>query len=254
MKKERMSIMKLNDITAVILTKNEETNINRALKSVQFCENIIVIDDYSSDKTIAIAKRHKAAIFKHHLENDFAQQRNFALSKVGTMWALFIDADEVVSKKLRQEILAATASATHVTGYYLRRKDIFNNKVLSHGEWGNAMLLRLARVSSGRWSRPVHEVWNINGMSKELTQPLLHYGHDTIKSFVSHILRYSNIHSKQKRTEDNAIIHTIGYPTAKFMNNYIVRLGFLDGVEGLMYSVLMSLHSFLAWNDYYENK
>lgn len=246
--------MKLNDITALILTKNEETNIDRALKSVQFCRKTIIIDDYSFDKTISIAKRHKVTIFKHRLLNDFAKQRNFALSKVNTTWALFLDADEFVSKNLRDEILAATSSSNTVQGYYLRRKDIFNNKVLSHGEWGNARLLRLARVSGGTWTRPVHEVWSINGVTKELISPLLHYSHDTIKSFVSHIARYSNIHSKQKVSENNALLHTVGYPIVKFLNNYFVRLGFLDGIEGLIYSVLMSLHSFLAWNDYYENK
>lgn len=254
MNKGKISTMNQNDITAVILTKNEERNIARAINSVQFCKKTIVIDDYSTDKTIIITKHHNVSVFKHHLKSNFAHQRNFALTKVSTTWALFIDADEVITKSLKKEILAATSSASAVQGYYLRRTDIFNNKLLSHGEWGNTSILRLGRVASGQWSRAVHEVWNIKGETKWLGSPLLHYGHQTVKSFVSHILRYSVIHSKQKKHEDRVLLHTIGYPAVKFMNNYFVRFGFLDGVEGLIYSILMSLHSYLAWNDYYENK
>ncbi len=246
--------MKLNNITAVILTKNEEMNLERTIKSVQFCEKILVVDDFSTDFTRRIAKKYRAIVLKHELGNNFAKQRNFALMKVSTDWALFVDADEVIGQKLQEEILSATQSDTKVKGYYLHRQDIFKGKILSHGEWGNKPILRLGRTLSGKWRLAVHEVWAIKGHTSKLSSPLFHYAHTSVGSFVIDIVKYSQIHSQQKKNQKKAFVHTICYPTAKFLDNYIVHLGILDGVGGLIYSIMMSLHSYLAWNYYYENK
>lgn len=245
--------MKSNDITAVVLTKNEEAIIARCLKGLSFCKKRIVIDDYSTDETVKRAIAAGATIYRSHLDQNFAKQRNFALTKVKTPWVFFVDADEVVSDALRTEIIAST-SIDGISGYYILRRDVFNKKILLHGEWGNAHLLRLGKTKAGKWKNSVHEVWNIKGNSSRLSNPLYHYSHKSIESFLSSILIYSHIHGTKKRNKNKPIIHSIVFPVAKFMNNYIVRLGFLDGIEGLIYSSFMSLHSFLAWNRYYENK
>lgn len=253
MKTENTFLMKSNDITAVVLTKNEEVNISTCLESLSFCKKRIVIDDYSTDETVNRAKESGATVFRRHIDKHFAKQRNFALTKVKTPWVFFVDADEIVPEALKKEILTCIGTKD-VSGYYVLRRDVFNKKILFHGEWGNARLLRLGRVKSGKWMNAVHEVWNIKGMTSNLSNPLYHYSHKTIESFLLSILTYSRIHSTQKRNKNTPIIHTFGFPFVKFVYNYFVRFGFLDGVEGLIYSSFMSLHSFLAWNKYYENK
>jgi len=93
------------DLSAVILAKNEEENILQSIESVNFCDEIIVIDDYSKDKTTEIARNHGANVFRRRLNNDFASQRNFGLQKAKGEWVLFLDADERVSENLKKEIL-----------------------------------------------------------------------------------------------------------------------------------------------------
>ena len=129
-------------ISAIILTKNEEKNIVDCLKSLSFCDEIVVIDDNSTDETVLLAKKHGAQVFVHELSGDFSQQRNFSLTKVTGDWVLFIDADERVSQDLQKEISRRTSLETAIEGYYVKRFDYLWGKLLSHGEIGTLRLLR----------------------------------------------------------------------------------------------------------------
>ncbi len=133
-------------ISAVILTKNEEKNIQRCIKSLQWCEEIIIIDDYSIDNTLSKVKGCK--VFKRKLNGNFAAQRNFGLSKAKGDWVLFIDADEVVTKELQKEIVTRIKYSER-NGFYVKRKDIFLGRELNYGETGNTKLLRLSKRNSG---------------------------------------------------------------------------------------------------------
>src|SRR3989344_3270438 len=110
-------------LTAIILTKNSQKYLTKCLHSLSFCKQILVIDDYSSDKTVSVARLYKAKVIRHKLHN-FASQRNFALTKVATPWALFIDADEKICQKLAEEIQRAITSEKF-SGYLLKRVDYF---------------------------------------------------------------------------------------------------------------------------------
>src|SRR5260221_6699426 len=121
-------------ISAVILTKNEEKNIEACLKTLTWCDEVIVIDDNSTDKTISFAKKLGATVYEHVLDGDFAAQRNFGLEIAKGDWILFVDADERVSQALAFEMQAIiTLHIDHVSGYYLRRLDTMWGKVLHFG-------------------------------------------------------------------------------------------------------------------------
>lgn len=236
-------------LSVVIITKNEESRIEKCLKSVLFCDEIIVIDDYSKDSTVNIAKKYTKKIIKRKLSTDFSKQRNFGLSKAKNEWVLFIDADEVVPNSLKQEIAKTLKQKRNtINGYYIPRTDIFLGKKLRYGETGNIKLLRLARKSKGKWVRPVHEVMEVEGESQTLVYALLHYSHSSLAGFIKKINYYSTINARYLY-DKKAVIHKIDlilYPSTKFILNFILKRGFLDGYYGYIFAIVMSMHSFLT--------
>lgn len=236
-------------ISAVLIVKNEEKNIEKCLTNLLWCDEIIVVDDDSSDKTREIIKKYRIRLFKHSLNNDFSRQRNFALSKAKGDWILFVDADEIISSSLQKEIIQKiNNSKNNYSGYFIRRRDFIWGKELKHGEVGDIRLLRLAKKESGKWIGKVHEVWRIKGRIGKLNQPIDHYAHKSTSTFLEKINYYTDIRAKELY-ERNIKSHwwsIIFYPVSKLFLNYILKLGFLDGIEGLVFSFMMSLHSFLV--------
>ncbi len=236
-------------ITAIILTKNEERTLTRCLESLKWCDEIIIIDDFSTDKTVEIAREFKLKIIQHPLKNNFSQQRNFALSRANNTWVLFVDADEEVSLSLQYEITNQINNQFQVfEGYYIKRVDEIWGKRLNFGETGNCYLLRLAKKDAGEWKNKIHEVWKIKNKTKKLRNTLLHYPHQNIKSFLTEINFYSDIRADEIVSSGHKVLawQIICYPVGKFIYNYIVRLGFIDGIPGLVLAVMMSFHSYLA--------
>ena len=236
-------------ISAIVLTKDEEKNIEACLDSLSWCDEQIVIDDYSQDKTVDIAKKKGAKVFTHSLQNDFEEQRNFGLSKAKGDWILFVDADERVSSALWYEIMQHTnESLEDFSGYYIKRLDTMWGKTLKYGETGNIKLLRLAKKGAGKWEGNVHEVWKINGKTTTLQNPLDHYPHATIKEFLQEINFYTDLRAQElfkRKTTTNWFLILL-YPKSKFIQNYFIKRGFLDGIHGFVFAMIMSLHSFLV--------
>lgn len=265
-------------ISAVVLLKNEAENIEKCLTSLLWCDEIIVVDDYSTDKTIELVhkvlkvhKVHKVyKVLQRKLKGDFAAQRNFGLEKATGDWVLFIDADEIVTRELQHEIKTKIfpqsgihdAVVTHkfvnsigtnlktgsISGFYLKRRDWFLGRWLKFGETSNVKLLRLARKNAGRWQGRVHETWEVKGKVGELKNPILHYPHQTIAIFLKDINWYTDVVAQYWLEEGKRvkIWEIIFYPLGKFLQNYISRLGILDGIPGLIMAFMMSFHSFLV--------
>ncbi len=245
-------------VSAVVLTKNESNNIVRCLRSLQWCDEIIIVDDYSTDSTLTKAKRFTKKIFIHELEGDFAQQRNYGLEKTAGEWVFFVDADEEVSLSLQYELTSIVVNQfSEFDGYYIKRIDQIWNKKILHGEAGNSIFLRFAKKEKGLWEGRVHETWKKKGKTGCLKNPLYHYPHPNISSFLQEINFYSTLRAQElyeKKTQVR-IWQILLYPKAKFFLNYILRLGFLDGVPGLVIALMMSFHSFLVRGKlWYSNK
>jgi glycosyltransferase involved in cell wall biosynthesis len=234
-------------ISAIVLAKNEEKKIKDCLKSVAWADEILVIDDQSIDKTREIAKKEGARVISHPLEDNFAAQRNYALSLSRGDWVLFVDADERVSSELAEEIKQVVKKNNGIVGYYLPRIDNFMSKWLKYGEIKNIKLLRLAKKNAGVWLREVDEVWRVKGKAESLSRPLKHYPHDNLGEFLKSINERTTLNALAFYEEGKKInALEWGKPLAKFVVNYIFRGGFLDGLNGFVFAVLMSFHSYLV--------
>jgi len=235
-------------ISSVILTKNEEKNIGDCLRSLSFCDEVLVIDDGSWDKTVSVAEKYGGKVFQRALNGDFSTQRNFGIDKARGEWILFVDADERISKNLGSEIIETVSKETNFSGFYIVRRDVLWGREMRYGEVGNIKLLRLAKRDSGKWRGKVHEEWRISGKIGSLVHPLIHYPHQTVEEFLKDINFYTDIRAKELNMQDIPVYWSsiIIYPVAKFAQNYFFKLGFLDGIPGLLIAILMSFHSFLV--------
>ena len=263
-------------LTAIILTKNEEKNIERCLRSVDFCDEVIIVDDFSEDKTIYRIKKifnpegsrnpQDFQIFKRKLNGNFSNQRNFAMKKAKNEWVLFVDADEEVSDELKgetQKVIGnqlsvfsknkkpTTDNRQQITAFRLKRRDFFWGRELKYGEIKKNRqvgLIRLIRKKSGIWLGHVHEEFRTNKTVGQLKSYLNHYPHQSVRDFLNDVNFYSSLRAKElyHQGRKTSIHEIIFYPLGKFLLTYIIKLGFLDGPAGFAYSFFMSFHSFLV--------
>ncbi len=234
-------------LTAVIIAKNEAASLPECLASLKFCDRILVIDNQSADATAKVALALHARVLKFAVSGDFAMERNFALDQVKSGWVLFVDADETVPADLAQEIVNAIKNP-RIHGYFLPRIDFMWGRQLKYGDTGTVNLLRLGQAGQGRWSGRVHETWQISGPAGRLSHPLIHRPHPTLEKFLQKINFYSSVRAGElydaKKTA--SIWQVIVYPPAKFVFLWLVKLGFLDGMPGLIHAMTMAFYTFLV--------
>jgi glycosyltransferase involved in cell wall biosynthesis len=243
-------------LSAVVLARNEEKNIERCLKSLRFCDEIVIVDDNSADSTEKIAKEYKTKIYKRSLDSDFSAQRNFGMEKATGDWILFVDADEEVTVELAEEIKKNLEGDLY-NGFLIKRRDFWWGQELKYGETMKVRskgLVRLVKKSEGKWLGTVHEVLDIVGLPGMLKNYLNHYPHPTIKDFLEEVNYYSTLRAKEllnKKVSTNAF-QIIMFPLGKFILTYFFKLGFLDGPAGFAYAFFMSFHSFLVRAKLYQ--
>lgn len=237
----------MNNLSVIIITKNEEKNIERCLDSIKNLANeIILVDSGSTDQTLNIAKEYTDKIFFRQWDDDFSAQKNYALSKTSNDWILSIDADEEISKELAEEINNFLNSKEKYSGIYLPRKNIIFGKWLKYGDSGPDYQLKLFKKGS-YFKRPVHEMVIIDGASDFFKHPIIHHHYKNIKEFIERTKKYTNLEvtilSKDKK--NGSFLAILIYPPAKFLKVYFYKKGFLDGWHGFIYAVLLAYYSFL---------
>jgi glycosyltransferase involved in cell wall biosynthesis len=236
-------------ISTIVLTKNNADTVEFTLKSLRWSDEIIIIDDNSDDETRVIAKKYTDKIFIHSLNQDFSKQRNFAILKAKHQWVFFVDSDEIITDSLKREIFRVVQDeSSPYNGFYIHRKDFFLGRWLANGETQNVRLLRLAKKTKGKWVHPVHEEWIIEGLTADLQSPIIHHSHSSVGGFLKKINTYSSLKAQEdyenKKRITPAILVT--YPIGKFLNNYFIKRGFMDGEQGIIMALMMSFHSFLV--------
>jgi glycosyltransferase involved in cell wall biosynthesis len=237
-------------ISAVVLTKNEEDQIDKCLETLSFCNEILVVDDDSNDKTVEIALKRGAIVIKHPLRMDFAAQNNFAIEKVKHDWVLFVDADERITSELKDEILKRLSDRSNYGSFIFKRIDYMWQKWIKYGEVGSFRSIRLIKKGNGKWVRRVHQYYKTTDNVGQLDNPILHFPHPSLHEFVESINRWSSWHAIANKEEGkrSTPAKILIYPPAHFVDNFILKLGFLDGMRGLVYSLVMTAHSFLSWS------
>ena len=225
-------------LSVVIITHNEEKNIQRCLESVKdIADEIIIVDSYSDDKTIEICKQYNAQITMHAF-NGFGKQKQFANSLATHDFILSIDADEALSEELKKSIRSALQSKKSDI-YTMNRITNFCGKWIHHGGWYPDTKIRLFKKNKADWNDlPVHEILEVTKKASitHLKGDLLHYSIESMSYHVAQINTYSSIAaahlvSKHKR---KSLLHILLKPMARFIKIYFIKLGFLDGFYGFV--------------------
>ncbi len=229
--------MECLSLSVVIITLNEETNLARTLASVAWADEIVVLDSGSTDRTREVAESFGAKFFVESWKG-FASQKNSALEKATGDWILSLDADEEVEPALASEIRAVLGANPSVAGFRIPRKNFFLGRWIKHGGFYPDRKLRLFHRGAGQFEdRLVHEDMRLDGAIATLNANLLHRAYPTLDSYIEHMNRYSTLGAQMaatKRPRGFSFLDIVVRPKLTFLYNYVLRLGFLDGREGLL--------------------
>jgi glycosyltransferase involved in cell wall biosynthesis len=246
-------------LSVAIITLNEEANLARTLTGVQFADEIIIVDSGSTDRTAEIAQSFQAKVFTEPWKG-FAAQKNSAIDKCSSTWVLSIDADEELTPELQTELRQLLQSdITTPEAYRIPRRNLFLNRPIRHGGFYPDLKLRLFRrndpsaPSSIRFSeRAVHETIQHAGPTGVLHADLIHHAYPILETYVEHMNRYSTLGAQllvsQGRVSRNPLAfcsNVFLIPVVTFLWNYVFRLGFLDGREGLLLHLYHS--AYVSW-------
>jgi len=237
--------MKVSDLTAVVLTLNEEAYIADCLDSLKWCDKVTVLDSLSADRTVEIARQYGAEVTLRPL-TDFGDQRNAALELTDSDWVLFVDADERVSPELAHEVKLAIQEP-EVDGWWIPTKNYFFGRLLSHGGFYPDYHLRLSRKGKLHYDfeEKVHERPVLEGNAGYLENPLIHLCYRDIHEMVTAKNRYSallaRIHCEKGL---KPTYHLITAPILTLFEQFVVLKGFKDGFLGLFISLVWSYYAF----------
>jgi len=230
-------------ISVCLIAGNEAHRIARALESVAgwTAEIVVVINDMVTDGTNQVAAAHGARIFSQPWQG-YAAQRNFAAQQATQPWILAIDADEVISDDLRQEIMAVFAAGPckpPLAAYSFPRLSFFCGRWIRHGNWYPDRKVRLWRKGEAEWQGNPHERLVVQGNVRRLKSDLLHYSNDDIDQLLAKISLFSTLFVRQSQAQGKRFgwLDLAVRPVWKFIRAYFLRLGFLDGWQGY----------FIAW-------
>ena len=232
-------------LSVVLITFNAGQQLADCLESVSFAEDIVVVDSASTDDTVEIAVRYRARVLQHEWQG-FGPQKNFAVRQARYDWVLCIDADERVSPELALAI-QTELSASQYHAYQLARCNRFMGRWLRHGEGYPDWILRLFNRQYAQWSDDtVHEKVLYQGEIGKLHGDLLHDSADSLDAYLTKQNRYTTLQAQTLYTEGKKAspLHLLLSPMLRFIKFYIVRLGFLDGVAGLVHIAIGCINSF----------
>lgn len=228
-------------IAAVVLTLNEEENIEACLASLEWADRRVVFDSFSTDRTVELARQGGAEVIQHPFEN-YAQQRNAALERVDAEWIFFVDADERATPELAKEVRAVTAGDREEVAWWVPRHNyIFGRLTLGAG-WYPDYQLRLVRRGHARWERPVHEIAVVDGPTGYLQTPLIHYNYRDLSDFIARQRRYTDYDVRVLLDEGVRPRFYTPYTQAArhFWWRFVTLRGARDGLHGLRLSLLMA--------------
>jgi glycosyltransferase involved in cell wall biosynthesis len=232
------------NISAVIITLNEEDRLPDALSSLEgVVDEIVVVDSFSTDRTPEIAMQARASLHQHRFE-DYGQQKNFAMQQASHDWVLNLDADERVSPELAQAIkeLRMKGPPPDISAFIIKRKAFYLGRWINHSGWYPDRKIRLFRKSRAQWAGRVHERLLVSGSVSPLEGEILHFTYRDIGDHVRRVDRYSGFHAEEiyRKKRKFLWLRAMLLPPVTFFRHYIWRLGFLDGYPGLVIAVLSS--------------
>lgn len=246
---------KKTSLSVTIITLNEEENIKRCLASVkQMANEIIVVDSGSTDNTVEIVKECGAKIFVRDFDN-YADQKNFAISKATRNWIFSLDADEVVTPELAKEILKAIKDSRY-DGYLISRRNIILGAEIKHSRWSPDKHVWLWKRKKGKWKGKVHEEVLVDGGVGELKNAKIHYQHKTVAEFIDMLNKYTELEAEEKISKEIkfSFFRMFYDPTLSFFRRFVYKKGFLDGWRGFILAYLMAIYRMATWIKVWERE
>ncbi|HBL27838.1 MAG TPA: glycosyltransferase family 2 protein [Acidobacteria bacterium] len=238
-------------VSAIITTFNEEQNIAECIESLLWCDEILVVDSFSTDRTPEIAQRYEKVRFFQRTYFGSASQKNWAMDQVPNDWILIFDADERCTPALQQEIETLLAAGAKHEAYTIRRRVWFLGKVIRFSGWQHDQVVRLVRRGSARYpNRRVHADMITRGPAPLLRSPMEHFMTDSFDDYARRIEKYSFWGAAQNWREGrkSGPMEVFGRSIWRFLRTYVFQLGVFDGMHGLVFCMLQAYGTYLKWS------
>ncbi|HEV7505969.1 MAG TPA: glycosyltransferase family 2 protein [Thermoanaerobaculia bacterium] len=237
-------------VSAIVTTFNEEANIAACIESLLWCDEILVVDSFSTDRTPEICRGYEKVRFFQRTYFGSASQKNWAMDQVTNDWILIFDADERCTPALQREIEDLLAAGPKQEAYTINRRVYFLDRVIRFSGWQHDQVVRLVRNGSARYpNRRVHADMMTRGPAPVLRNPMEHYMADTLDEYIRRIEKYSFWGAAQnwKERKKSGFMEIFGRSIWRFFRTYIFQLGILDGMHGLVFCMLQSYGTYLKW-------
>lgn len=239
----------MKKITALVAVYNEEDRIRDCLESVLWVDEIVLVDSYSTDQTVQIAREYGARILQHPFES-LSSQINWAIPQASHEWILRIDADERVSEALKRSIQGLLHANPTEAAYSIKRKNIFFGCTLKHGHWGNDWIARLFQRDCSRMEEcGYHGDLLLNKKPPKIQGELIHLAYRSIDDYFHKFRQYTQEGAERlyQQGKPCTFTHLFFRPLWRFIHSYLLRLGFLDGIPGLIVCMLSSFYVFTKY-------
>lgn len=245
-------------LSAIIVTKNEEKKIERCLESIRWVDEIVVIDQSSTDNTVSICKKYTDKVFVVSPKGFCEPDRPVAVSKATNDWLLYVDADEEISLELKSEIETILSEGPSLTSYYVPRKNIFLGKWIKGSGWYPGYVLRLFKKGHVKFSEKIHTDVIPLGSFSYLRKNIIHYTGEDIGEYIQKLNRYTEVLASERYVRGeriyalNFILKLFAIPSAYFFYKLIFKKGLRDGFHGVLIAFLGFLTVFIMYVKLWE--
>lgn len=243
-------------LSVVVITYNEEARLARCLESVRWADEIVVVDSFSRDGTVELAKRYTSRVFQHDYPGSSKQvERGIGYSS-GT-WIMIVDADEVVTAGLAAEIRTAISDPGDIEGYEICRRPWAFGKPIEHGGWYPDYQVRLFRKEKYRVNHAeVHGGFRVEGKTRRLSGIVEHYTYDTVYDYLARMNEYTSLEVSNKlASRPNQSVSRgklLLSPVSHFWQMYVVRKGYRDGFHGFILALLDATYALALYSKVWE--
>ncbi len=242
-------------VSAIVVCFNEERNIEACLESLRWCDEIVVVDSFSTDRTVVICRQYTDRIIQRPWAG-YRDQKSFAHSQATKDWILLVDADERVTPQLRDEIRASlNHDAGRFVGFAIPRLVFYLGRWWRRGGWYPDYKVRLFRRDRARWGgMDPHEKILVDGKVRRLTQPLHHFSYRNIDDHIQRINRFTTISSRELKKENQPwrLSDALLRPAYRFFRSYVIKRGFMEGFAGFYMAVTAAMYVFLKYAKLWE--
>ena len=246
----------MRKLSAVLITHNEEEKIEAGLESLRdLCEEIVVVDSYSSDATVELCRRYTDRVYQEEWRG-YVGQKQFATDLAQHDWVLSLDGDEKLSSELRHELKTWKAQPDDgPVAYEIPRLTLFMGRWIRHTTWYPDFQIRLFKKSRARWGGgQVHEGVRVEGIPARLSGHLLHYTYSSFSEYLTQLENFSTLAAIDYRDRGKKVspIQLVLSPPGVFLKNFVIKAGFLEGLPGFVVSVLASVSTFFKYIKLWE--